>query len=343
MEVYSLRPLRLPDDYEAIASVLSGYWSEPPTAQSLKADDDKLFEKGETWLDENGLLAGYDRERRVAVDESGGIAGYLWIWRAPWTERGYLNMTLAVDKTARGQGAGTLLLKHAADWAEQLGASRLLAEVWDDDPASLRFARHRSWEIERHAFQSVLPIGEGAEPSDAAGQPFPAPEELLRRHGLRLLTLADEPGEASERKLYEMETATHRDIPGYMGDTPDFAEWRKWNLLPEGCSPEHIYIAADGSRYVGIANMKHNRQTNGMYNEYTGVSRDYRGKGVALALKLAAIRAARQSGAAYIRTDNDSTNAPMLHVNRKLGYKPLRGSYRMIAKLHEVKKALSAP
>jgi hypothetical protein len=54
---------------------------------------------------------------------------------------------------------------------------------------------------------------------------------------------------------------------------------------------------------------------------------------VALGLKLLAIRAARRHGARYLRTNNDSENAPMLAVNRKLGYQPAPGYYRMRARL----------
>jgi GNAT superfamily N-acetyltransferase len=57
----------------------------------------------------------------------------------------------------------------------------------------------------------------------------------------------------------------------------------------------------------------------------TGVDRPYRGRGLALALKLRTIRLARRYGAAYIRTHNDSENAPMLALNRKLGYQPEPG------------------
>jgi hypothetical protein len=49
---------------------------------------------------------------------------------------------------------------------------------------------------------------------------------------------------------------------------------------------------------------------------------------VAQALKLLAIRCARRYGAVYIRTHNDSENAPMLAINRKLGYQPQPGLYR---------------
>ncbi len=65
------------------------------------------------------------------------------------------------------------------------------------------------------------------------------------------------------------------------------------------------------------------------HNDMTGVRREYRGRGIALALKLLAIRFARSVGAQEITTSNDSLNAPMLAVNRKLGYQPQNGQYKL--------------
>jgi GNAT superfamily N-acetyltransferase len=61
------------------------------------------------------------------------------------------------------------------------------------------------------------------------------------------------------------------------------------------------------------------------YNAFTGVLRDYRGRGLAQALKLQTILLTKREGMRYIRTHNDSNNAPMLAIDRKPGYKPESG------------------
>jgi len=66
---------------------------------------------------------------------------------------------------------------------------------------------------------------------------------------------------------------------------------------------------------------------------YTGVARAYRGRGVASALKEAAVRWASDHGIQYIYTGNDLTNAPMLAINRKLGFQPLPASIEMVKQL----------
>ncbi|RIX51262.1 GNAT family N-acetyltransferase [Paenibacillus nanensis] len=334
---FHLRPLRLPEDYAPLAELLNTHWAEPTSAEKLEDDDKKLYETGHTWKNEQGLLLGYDRSRVVAVNGQNDLWGYVWVWRAPWTEPGYVCMTLVVKPEVRKQGVGEALLRHAYDWADGIGASAFITEVWDDQPEALEFAKNRGFMVERQTYQSVLQL----EPS-ASGLTVGDPEGLLQENGLKMLTLADEPSEENERKLYELSTATMRDIPGYLGDVPDFTEWKKWYLQVDGFKPELVFIAADDGRFVGMANVIHIAATNGMYHEYTCVDRAYRGRKIALALKQAAIREGLSRGAAYIRTDNDSMNAPMLHINRKLGYKPLRGNYRIIASMEKMKELLDS-
>ncbi|RED58120.1 GNAT family N-acetyltransferase [Cohnella lupini] len=327
----TLRPLRLPDDYSALAKLLNTHWSEPTSAERLEEDDAKLYEVGVTYKDDNGQLAGYDRTRYVAVTEQDEIVGFVWSWRAPWTEPGALNNTLIVAESYRNQGVGQLLLRHAAEWGTGLGATKLYAEIWDDSPDSLGFVKRRGFTEERQSYQSVLDLGKIDFENIGDDQLF----ARLASDGVRFSTLADEPDDG-ELKLYELYKGTLVDIPGFTGEVPVIDEWRKWYLQADGYAPEQVIIAVAGDKYAGVTNVLHNKTTNGMYHEYTGVGRNYRGRGIARALKLKAIRLARQRDAAYIRTDNDSTNAPILRINQSLGYVPLRGMIRIVASLADV-------
>lgn len=66
-----------------------------------------------------------------------------------------------------------------------------------------------------------------------------------------------------------------------------------------------------------------------MYNMMTGVDEAYRGQKIAQILKLHSFQFAKEYGADFIRTHNDSLNAPMLAINRKLGYEPNPGEFRL--------------
>jgi RimJ/RimL family protein N-acetyltransferase len=55
---------------------------------------------------------------------------------------------------------------------------------------------------------------------------------------------------------------------------------------------------------------------------FTGTMPGYRGRGLALAVKLGSIHWAAERGVTSMVTRNDDVNAPMLAINRRLGYRP---------------------
>ena len=56
---------------------------------------------------------------------------------------------------------------------------------------------------------------------------------------------------------------------------------------------------------------------------FTGTLPQFRGRGLALAAKIATMRWAAVNGITEIVANNDDTNAGMLAVNRRLGYRPV--------------------
>lgn len=322
-----IRKLQQPDDFTAVAPLLNLIWSEPTTAAHLNEDEDKI-PPGKLHYNEEGKLMGWDRPKWVAEDEHGQIVAYAIAWRAPWTEPGALIYTLVVDPKIRGNGVGNALYDVLHQWAREVKASRLISMMKETDERSLAFANRRNHVKERHAFESVLDLA-----SFDVGTLGDAIQEA-EQTGIQFITLADESGEASERKLHELYKVTHLDIPGNTEDFPWFEEWKKWSIEQNGVRPEWIHIAKDGDRYIGVVTLQQNEQTKAMYHEYTGVLPEYRGRRIALALKMLGVQTARANGAPYLKTHNDSMNAPMLRINRDLiGFRAEPGSYKMVCEL----------
>lgn len=327
MQKFMIRRLREPDDYAAVAPLLNLIWSEPTTAERLKEEEDRI-PPGELHYNEEGKLMGWDRPKWVAEDEQEQVVGYAIAWRAPWTEPGELIHTVVVHPESRGNGVGRALYDEIHQWAVGVKASRLISFMRETDESSLAFAKRRGYMKERHTFESVLDLA----PFDG-GKLYDSIRDA-ERAGIRFVTLAVEPGEVSERKLYELYKVTHQDIPGYSGSFPWFEEWKKWNIGQTGMRPEWIHIAKDGDRYIGVVSLQQNEQTHAMYHDFTGVLPEYRGRRIALALKMLGIQTARACGVPYLRTHNDSMNGPMLRINRDLiGFRAEPGNYKMVLEI----------
>ncbi|MFD2330921.1 GNAT family N-acetyltransferase [Cohnella sp. GCM10020058] len=251
-----------------------------------------------------------------------------------------ISTTVVVKKEYRGQGIGDRLLRHLVQWGEGLGAAKLVAEIWDDDPEARAFAERRGFSADRHAFQSVLDL-ETAKPEILNETGL---FERLEAEGIRIRTFAEEGvTEENEAEIYQVYLETLADIPGFMGEVPDREEWSKWHLRVEGYAPERVLLAVDvkDGRYAAVSNIPYKEATGGLYHEYTGVRREYRGRKIAQALKIRAVQLAKRQGAVYLKTDNDSLNGAILKVNQSLGYVPLRGSYRIVGDLHTVKETIA--
>jgi len=74
---------------------------------------------------------------------------------------------------------------------------------------------------------------------------------------------------------------------------------------------------------VGLTQLWRSEASADLYTGLTGVSRSHRGRGIATALKVRALGAARANGASRVFTDNDTRNVEMIAVNDKLGFKRL--------------------
>lgn len=310
------RPVELEDAAHA-AALLNLEAPEPITAEQMRERLEKT-------------PPGDSNVRRVLAEtDEGEAAGYGQLVRHSWMEPGLCWMHVTVDPAARRQGVGTQVHAHLLAFAVAHGARLLRGEVRDHLSGSLAFARSVGFEIERHIFESTLDLTTFEE------APFAGVVESVRAGGIRFFTMADV-GDTPEarRRLWELERTVARDVPG--GSEASVRPFE--SFLSETCEtpryrPDAEQLAADGDAWVGCARTEYEVGGNFMYNGITGVLPAYRGRKIALALKLLALRTARTYGVRYLRTNNDSENAPMLAVNRKLGYQREPGYFRMRAEL----------
>ena len=262
--------------------------------------------------------------RLMATTADGAIAGTGLGYSGIGTKPGEFGIKIRVDQPYQGQGAGRALYQAIEAWAIAQGATRLAAGVREIHEDALAWARRRGYEVEHHIFRSRLPLVDW---NAAAFAPY---VEQAKAAGIRFSSFAAEiTGESSYERCYDFVGRLMDDIPGALGrNRATYERWRNnFRTRPE-MDPAGWIMAIDGDRWVGLSSVVR-RPDEGYFTGFTGIEREYRGRGIALALKIVSLEYARSIGAREIFTSNHSVNAPMLAINRKLGYLPEPGSFNL--------------
>lgn len=130
----------------------------------------------------------------------------------------------------------------------------------------------------------------------------------MAEQGITITTLQSELTQNPDaiRRVLRLHLACERDVPDV--EAPD-------------ALPDAWFLAKDRERYIGVSVLFRNLADPAVLSQgLTGALRAYRGRGIAMALKLHGIRYARRHGIRTIVTGNDSTNAAMLRINDALGF-----------------------
>lgn len=306
----SIRTARIETDIPAIVRVINAYEPLPVTAGDV-----------EKWFRYNppGKVA----LRLVAVDANDAVTGYGSATHEASAAEGHFLAWVGVEPALRGRGTGSALWEAELEFLQAQRATRLASDVRDNDPLGLGFAERRGFTIEYHHFSSVLDL-------DAFDEgPYLPAIAALEEQGIRFCSLADFPDTPeTRRRLYELNELNRLDMPGNAGTTWPFEEFEHYVIEAKWFQRGGQLLAVDGDRWAGLAAVMLTPDApEGAYNAHTGVLREYRGRKIAQSLKVLAARYARENGARALRTDNDSTNQPILAINTRLGYRPQPGKY----------------
>jgi RimJ/RimL family protein N-acetyltransferase len=148
--------------------------------------------------------------------------------------------------------------------------------------------------------------------------------ERATRTGIEIRTLAElsQVDPDWQRKYFELGLEAGKDVPQPdVYTAPTFEEYGKIRFESPSFLPEGSFVAVDGGRYVGLSDLEDKGDPEALDTGFTGVLREYRGRGIALALKLRAIEYAKRRGAKRLTTGNDSNNRRMIAINDALGFK----------------------
>jgi len=234
----------------------------------------------------------------VAVRD-GRVLGFAFAFLSWWTTRpGAASCDVFVHPDEARRGVGGALAELVERHLAEIGATFVRLQV---EERHLPFALARGFtDASRKRISAI-------DPRAVEGRPDPrvAPYSALVER---------------RRELYELDLATTRDMPNEGEFDMSFERWEQDVWLDPVLSLEGSFAAVVDGRIAAATNLRLNGTRAG--NAFTGTLREYRRRGLAVAVKTAALLWAAEHGVERVHTFNDETNAPMLRVNEKLGFRP---------------------
>ena len=232
---------------------------------------------------------------------------------APTDTAGFAGIVVASG--ARRGGVGAALWESVSAHIDAIGVRRLVAHSEADDD-SMRFPRTRGFALT--ATQTSLAV----DPRTIARPTSLPPGVELRP----FRSFVDDP-----EPVYNADRESILDEPGaedFSGVT--FETWLRhhWEH-PDSDRDLGLVVLVDGE-IAGMTFLMTDRERGRALNGGTGVRRAYRGRGLGLLMKQSSLAAAAEVGIVRVVTQNDETNAPMIAINERLGYKPISSGHSWV-------------
>ena len=267
---------------------------------------------------------GTDLLQRVLAVDHGRVVGCGYVARSAWHPEGWFQSEVLVTPGARRRGAGSALSQRCVALARATQATSLTTWTNGREPEFEGFASRRGFRAVQRFVTMSLNVSEA---DDALL------ERLVARasgQGVRLFSFA-ETGNTPEarRRLYELNRRLAPLLPGNGEEFPTFAEYEREILDANWFRAEGQLIAATADRWVGLVGLGFYEDGRALQHEFTAVDPVIQGRGVAQALKAWSVQKAKEWGVGTIRTGNDASNAPIIAVNRRLGYDLLPGVVKL--------------
>ncbi len=253
---------------------------------------------------------GFESTRFVVLCE-GIIQGFVMLSKSPSPDRA--DLVGVVHPAYRRRGLGALLYdRMMIGLAERPELTRVRATAFRSLPAGHGFLMRRGFEYTDEVFWSSYATAQTLPSWTKAGSLDSGAIRFVRGHKFEMMR------PDWDRVWWALVMNTAVDIPSRIGhQRVSFDEWRRW-MDPPFTDRSNTILALDGDEPIALLSL--GKVSDGKVNiHYTGVHREYRRRGLSVALKVKAVALARSLGASTVTTQNHQDN-PMFALNQRLGF-----------------------
>lgn len=264
------------------------------------------------------------RTARFIAEVDGDPVAFVSWTHAPWDHLAARNCYVEVylDQARLGSDLAGSLWEWVTTDALADGALVLEAQVVEDEAEMIEALGRLGYERDRTERVWDLDLTKHGQRLIAEAH---AARAKAQAEGVEMLTLAEWNDPESLRKLHALAELTRRDMPTSYPRPPQSYEDFVERMNTPDRRRDRVWVASDAGKPVALSFLRFPPVRGPVWTGYTCTHPDYRGRGLARAVKLQTLAQAAELGIPTVLTDNDSENAPMLHINETLGYDARRG------------------
>ena len=296
------------EDYPALVAIHNSQsivWPEKPRTP-------------EAWAEADRNRSPKSKFQRWVAIEDGQVVGFAYYAQNPWNyppQSFYVNVEVLPEY--QRSGIGSALYNELMEGLRGFNPPALRADAFTNLPHGFTFLQKRGF---YEAFRET-PVHLDVSVFDP--RPYAGLEPKLNAEGIVIKTLSELKSEPNrDRKVYDLYWETNADVPheGDQSERPDFDEWLGWGLNDPSILHDAYFIAINRDEYIGLRELGSYTDHDTLLGSLLGVRREYRKRGIGLAMQLRGIAYARDHGFRLLKTCTSLQNVPMQSLFNKLGY-----------------------